>query len=63
MSKDILGMYGKDSPQPKAGVATSGGVMSTKEINYSPPQGPKGIMDGRTVGLHGEVHPCGTQRG
>lgn len=61
---DILGMYGKDTPQPKAGVASSGGVTTAKDIsNYSPPKGPSNIGD-RGPGLHGDnCGNCGTQNG
>jgi hypothetical protein len=60
---DILGQYGKNSPQPQAAPAKSGGVTQAKEItNYSPPRGPSNINDPKTPGLHGDNHGvCGTQ--
>lgn len=33
-----------------------GGVTETKDIPYSEPQGPKGIMDPKSPGLHGQNH-------
>lgn len=43
--------------------ASSGGVTSAKEIaNYSPPKGPTSINDPKSPGLHGTVHPCGSQK-
>lgn len=62
MSKDILSMYGPDSPDNQQPRATSGGVMKAKPLAYSPPQGPSNINDGRSPGLHGSNHGCcGTQ--
>jgi hypothetical protein len=62
MSKDILGMYGKDSPAPQAPRATNGGQMEVKPIPYSPPKGPSNINDSKSPGLHGTNHGCcGTQ--
>lgn len=58
---EILGMYGKDTPQPMAGQASSGGVKMAKPLPYSPPMGPKGQME-EGPGLHGDNHGCcGTQ--
>lgn len=60
---DILGYYGRDTSQPQAPRATSGGQQSPKEIaNYKPPVGPTNINDPKTPGLHGTNHgTCGTQ--
>jgi hypothetical protein len=33
-----------------------GGKLDPKPIDYSPPQGPKGINDPKTPGLHGTNH-------
>lgn len=57
MSKDILGMYGPDSPSNQQPRATNGGIMPVKPVPYSTPQGPMGIMDkgigiGTTMGTH-----------
>lgn len=64
MAREILGGYGRESSQPQAAPASSGGCMpgDTKDVmNYSPPQGPKGIMAGQSPGLHGQNH--GIQNG
>jgi hypothetical protein len=54
---DILGGFGPNSSQPQASVASSGGYSNKRDINtYCPPQGPKGIMDPKTPGLHGSNH-------
>lgn len=56
MSRDILGGYGPNSSQPQRPSAGCGGVLpgDTKDVmNYSPPMGPKGIMDPKSPGLHG----------
>ena len=54
MARDILGEYGKDSPNPQAARATSGGVKEAKPIsNYKAPQGPSNINDPKGPGLHG----------
>lgn len=42
MSKDILGMYGPDSPANQKPRATNGGQMECKSLAYSTPVGPKG---------------------
>ena len=60
MSKDILSEYGRDSGAAQKPRATNGGQMEKKELPYSPPVGPKGIME-KGGGLHGDNHPCGTQ--
>lgn len=58
---DILSQYGADSRQPQAARATNGGQQSPKEIPYSPPKGPTGMMQ-QGPGLHGDNHGCcGTQ--
>ncbi len=55
MARDILSEYGKDSSQPQAARATSGGVKEAKPIsNYKPPQGPSNINDPKNPGLHGD---------
>lgn len=61
---EILGMYGKNSPQPQAGTASSGGVKEAKPMaNYSPPKGPTTINNPQSPGLHGTNHGvCGTQK-
>lgn len=56
MARDILGEYGRDTPKPQRAPASSGGVMSVKEIPYSAPQGPIGINNPQTPGLHGSNH-------
>lgn len=57
MARDILGEYGKDSSQPQAARATTGGVKEAKPIsNYCPPQGPSNINDPKGPGLHGDHH-------
>lgn len=62
MSKDILSMYGPDSPSDQMPRATNGGEMSVKSIPYSPPKGPSNINDSKSPGLHGSNHGCcGTQ--
>ena len=56
MGRDILSDYGKGSSQPQRPSASSGGVMpgETRDVNnYQPPQGPKGIMQSQSPGLHG----------
>lgn len=41
---------------------TEGGRAEPKELDYKPPEGPKGINDPKTPGLHGTNHGnCGTQ--
>lgn len=61
--KDILGEFGGES-MDDASRPSGGGAQTTRDVhNYSPPVGPTNINDGRSVGLHGTVHPCGTQRG
>lgn len=56
MARGILGGFGPDSNQPQRPSASRGGVLpgDTKDVmNYSSPQGPKGIMDPKGPGLHG----------
>ena len=61
MKSDILGEYGPDK-MPHIG-NKKGGEMEKKQLPYSPPVGPKGIMDSQSPGLHGTNHGnCGTQR-
>lgn len=54
--KDILSEFGPDSSQPQRGRATNGGQCDPKDLPYSPPQGPKGIGDPKTPGIHGTNH-------
>lgn len=61
MARDILSEYGPDSPSNQKPRATNGGQQTPKEMPYSPPKGPTNINDGRSPGLHGTVHDCGTQ--
>jgi hypothetical protein len=57
MPRDILSEYGKDSSQPQAARATTGGITSAKPIsNYSPPCGPSNINDPKGPGIHGNSH-------
>jgi hypothetical protein len=57
MPRDILSEYGKDSSQPQAARATTGGIKEAKPIsNYCPPQGPSNINDPKGPGLHGDSH-------
>ena len=64
MARGILGGYGPDSSQPQKAGAECGGVLpgNTKDVmNYKPPQGPKGIMNPQSPGLHDDV-PGNTNR-
>lgn len=63
MARDILSMYGRDTPQPQQPVASNGGRCDPKDVmNYKPPVGPKTINDPKSPGLHGTNHGCcGTQ--
>lgn len=63
MSKDILNYYGPNSSQPQASVATNGGRMMPKDINYKPPVGPSNINDAKSPGLHGTNHGCAPGQG
>lgn len=56
MARDILSEYGKDSGAGNKPTATSGGCTTAKEMPYSPPQGPIGINNPQTPGLHGVNH-------
>jgi hypothetical protein len=57
MPRDILSEYGKDSSQPQAARATTGGIKEAKPIsNYCPPVGPSNINDSKTPGIHGDSH-------
>ena len=56
MARSILSQYGPDTPKPQAGPASCGGVLPGDEkdvMNYSEPQGPRGIMNPKSPGLHG----------
>lgn len=64
MTRDILRGYGPESSQPQASTASCGGVCEgdTRDVmNYSPPKGPKGIMDPKSPGIHGSNY--GNQNG
>lgn len=56
MPRDILSEYGKDSSQPQAPRATSGGVTEAKPLNYHAPCGPTNINDPKGPGIHGDSH-------
>jgi hypothetical protein len=57
MARDILSEYGKDSSQPQAARATTGGVKSARDVmNYATPKGPTNIGDPKGPGLHGHSH-------
>lgn len=59
MARTILGGFGPESSQPQKPSASCGGVCEgdTRDVmNYSPPVGPKGIMDPKSPGLHGSNH-------
>lgn len=54
MSRDILGEYGRDTSQPQTTSSPRGGITSGKDVmRYAPPQGPKGINDPQSPGIHG----------
>lgn len=63
MAKDILRMYGPDSPSNQKPSATSGGCCMPSPIPYDPPVGPKGIGDAKSPGLHGMNHGNGVMQG
>lgn len=55
MARDILSEYGRDSGAGNKPPASSGGVMSARDVmNYRPPQGPTNIGDAKSPGLHGD---------
>lgn len=62
MPRDILNEFGPNSPGNQRPRATSGGVTEAKPLSYSPPVGPTNINDSKSPGLHGTVHPCGSQK-
>lgn len=54
MVRDILSEYGRDKPMQGASRASTGGVMSARDVrNYSPPVGPRGITGHNAPGLGG----------
>ena len=54
MARDILSEYGPDKVMRQAPRATTGGVTQARDVmGYKPPQGPKGIMQSASPGLHG----------
>jgi hypothetical protein len=58
MPRDLF-LGGPNSDQPQASVADCGGCLPGDTIdvnNYKQPYGPKGIMAGNSVGLHGKNH-------
>lgn len=61
MAKPIIG--GPDTPKPQAPRSSCGGVemKDVKPLPYSPPKGPTPHMQA-SPGLHGTVHPKGSQR-
>lgn len=61
--KDILRMYGPDSPSDQRPVATNGGQCMPKDIPYSAPVGPKGIGDPKSPGIHGMNHGNSVMQG
>jgi hypothetical protein len=63
MAREILSEYGPDSPADQKPRATNGGKMPVRDVhNYSPPQGPSGIMH-KGVGLGGANHGCSVDQG
>jgi hypothetical protein len=61
--RDILSEYGKDSGADEKPRAGSGGVKSARDVmNYKPPVGPTSIDNPKSPGLHGNVHPKGSQQ-
>lgn len=63
MARDILSEYGPDSPSNQQPRATNGGQQMPKQMNYSPPVGPKNINDPKSPGLHGENHGNNVNQG
>jgi hypothetical protein len=62
MSKDILSMYGPDSPSNQMPRATSGGVKEAKKLAYDPPKGPTTFShEGPGLADHTNHGCCGTQ--
>ena len=62
MSKDILSMFGPDSPSNQQPRATGGGQMPVKPIPYSKPMGPTEQMH-KGPGLAGTNHGCCVMQG
>ena len=59
MARDILSEYGPESPSPKegpgsSGLTTEGGKPYEQSVKYSPPQGPKHMMNERPGLMGGE---------
>jgi hypothetical protein len=59
MARSILNYYGPNAPKTQAKPVSCGGVLPGDEVDvnrYSPPQGPRNIMDPKNPGLHGEKY-------
>lgn len=55
--KDILNMFGPNSPASQSPRATNGGQCVPSDVmNYKPPTGPSNINDSKSPGLHGTNH-------
>lgn len=52
--RDILSGFGPEHNSPQRPSASSGGVMQAKPCDYKPPQGPIGINNPQSPGLHGQ---------
>jgi hypothetical protein len=62
MTKDILTMYGPDSPADQMPRATNGGKMPVRPIPYSKPMGPANQMhEGPGLAESTNHGCCGTQ--
>jgi hypothetical protein len=56
MARPILSEYGPNTPKTEAAPCYCGGVLPGDEkdvMNYREPQGPRGIMNPKSPGLHG----------
>ena len=59
MARPILSEYGPNTSKPQAGSVECGGVLPGDEkdvMDYREPQGPLGIHNPKTPGLHGPNH-------